>query len=380
MKRQNKAEKKLLLQQSAKAFLILAIIVGACSSGQNSKQGPARTVPVTVAVAVQKDVPVQLSAIGNVEAYNTVSIRARIGGELQKVFFKEGDEIQEGANLILLDPRPYAAALKQAEANLARDLVQAQNAEREAKRYGGLIGQGVVSKEQYDRMRTEADAASAAVKADRAAVENAKLQLEYCTIRSPISGRTGKLMIQLGNMIKANDDTPLVVINQITPIYVSFAVPEKNLQDIKRSRTAGPVKVTAIIPESAAAPIVGELTFIDNAVDITTGTILLKATFANADRKLWPGQFVKVVLTLATRPNAVVVPSQAVQTSQGGSYVFVIKNDSTAEMRAVLPGAFHNNETIIEKGVQPKEIVVTDGQLQLTTGTAVEIKKTEIQD
>ena len=367
-------------QNNNKALLIIAIILGACSSGQNNKQGTARTVPVTVATAMQKNVPVQLSAIGNVEAYNTVSIRARVGGELQKVFFKEGDEIKEGETLFLLDPRPYAAALQQAEANVARDLVQAQNADRDAKRYEGLIGQGVVSKEQYDRMRTEADAASAAVKADRAAVENAKLQLEYCTIRSPISGRTGKLMIQMGNMVKANDETPLIVINQITPLYVSFAVPEKNLPEIKRSRTAGPVKVEAIIPESVAAPIVGELSFIDNAVNITTGTILLKATFANADRALWPGQFVKVVLTLATRPNAVVVPSQAIQTSQGGSYVFVIKNDSTAEMRTVMPGASQNNETIIEKGVQPKEIVVTDGQLQLATGTAVEIKKTEIQD
>jgi multidrug efflux system membrane fusion protein len=187
-------------------------------------------------------------------------------------------------------------------------------------------------------------------------------------------------MIQLGNMIKANDETPLVVINQITPIYVTFAMPEKNLPEIKSSRKAGQVRVEAIIPGNAAAPIAGELTFIDNAVNITTGTILLKATFANTDRALWPGQFVKVVLTLATRPNAVVVPSQAVQTGQGGSYVFVIKNDSTAEMRTVLPGASHNNETIIEKGVQPKEIVVTDGQLQLTTRTAVEIKKTEIQD
>ncbi len=367
-------------KKNMKVLLITLIILGACSSGQNNKQGPARTVPVTVAAAVHKDVPVQLSAIGNVEAYNTVSIRARIGGELQQVFFKEGDEIKEGANLFLLDPRPYAAALKQSEANLARDLVQAQNAERDAKRYGGLIGQGVVSKEQYDRMRTEADAASAAVKADRAAVENAKLQLEYCTIRSPISGRTGKLMIQQGNMIKANDETPLVVINQITPIYVAFAMPEKNLPEIKGSRKAGQVRVEAIIPENAATPIAGELTFIDNAVNITTGTILLKATFANTDRALWPGQFVKVVLTLATRPKAVVVPSQAIQTGQGGSYVFIIKNDSTAEMRAVIPGAAHNNETIIEKGVQPKEIVVTDGQLQLTTGTAVEIKKTEIQD
>jgi multidrug efflux system membrane fusion protein len=309
-----------------------------------------------------------------------VSIRARIGGELQHVFFKEGDEVREGDTLFLLDPRPYAAALRQAEANLVRDIVQAQKAERDANRYKDLIGKGVVSKEQYDQVRTVADAGEAAVKADRAAVENAKLQLEYCTIRSPISGRTGKLMIQLGNMIKANDETPLVVINQITPIYVSFAMPEKNLPDIKRSRAIGPVKAEASVPESAIATAAGELSFIDNAVNTVTGTILLKATFANADRVLWPGQFVKVVLTLSTRLNAVVIPSQAIQTGQAGSYVFVVKNDSTVEMRTVLPGASQHNETIIEKGVQPAEIVVTDGQLQLATGTAVEIKKTEIQD
>jgi len=360
-----------------KALLIIAIILGACSPGQNSKQGPARTVPVTVAEALQKNVPVQLSNIGNVEAYNTVSIRARIGGELQKVFFREGEEVREGDILFLLDPRPYAAALRQAEANLARDIVQAQKDNRDVKRYGDLIGKGVVSKEQYDQVRTAADAAEAAVKADRAAVENAKLQLDYCTMRSPISGRTGKLMIQMGNMIKANDENPLVVINQITPIYVTFAMPEKDLPDIKHSRNAGTVKVEAIIPESTAEPVAGELTFIDNSVNTTTGTILLKATFANTDRVLWPGQYVKVVLTLATRPNAVVVPSQAVQTGQSSTYVFVVKKDLTAEMRTVVPGASRSGETVIEKGVQPGESVVTDGQLQLSTGAKVEIKKTE---
>jgi membrane fusion protein, multidrug efflux system len=368
------------IHNSLATLVTVAIIITACSSGQNSKQGPARTVPVTVAEAVKKDVPVQLSAIGNVEAYNTVSIRARVGGELQKVFFKEGNEVREGDTLFLLDPRPYAATLKQAEANLARDIVQEQKAGRDAKRYEDLIAKGVVSKEQYDQMRTAADAAAAAVKADRAAVENAKLQLEYCTIRAPISGRTGKLMIQTGNMIKANDDTPLITINQITPIYVTFAVPEKDLPEIKRSRNAGNVKVEALIPESTAEPVAGELTFIDNKVNITTGTIILKATFANTDRALWPGQFVKAVLTLATRPNAVVVPTQAVQTGQSGPYVFIVKKDMTAEMRAITPGASHNGETVIDRGISAGETVVTDGQLQLTSGVHVEIKQAERHD
>jgi membrane fusion protein, multidrug efflux system len=255
--------------------------------------------------------------------------------------------------------------------------VQAQNADRDARRYEDLIGKGVVSRVQFDQMRTAADTAGAAVKADRAAVENAKLQLEYCTIRSPISGRTGKLMIQLGNMIKANDENPLVVINQITPIYVTFAMPEKNLPEIKRSRNTGTVKVEAIIPESTAEPVAGELTFIDNNVNTKTGTILLKATFANTDRVLWPGQFVRVALTLATRPNAVVVPAQAVQTGQGGAYLFVVKKDMTAEMRTITPGESHNDETVIERGVQPGETIVTDGQLQLVNGAHVEIKNSE---
>jgi len=362
-----------------KHFIIIISIVmtiDACSSGSKDKYGSAKAVPVTVAEALQKDVPMQLSAIGNVEAYKTVSVRARIGGELEKVYFAEGDYVKEGDLLFLIDPRPYQAALKQAEANLARDSVQAANAEKDAQRYADLVQQGIVAKEQYDQMRTAADALYAAVKADRAAAENAGLQLEYCKIRSPITGRTGKLKIDRGNMIKANDDTPLVVINQILPIYVSFSVPEKELQEIKKHQGNGKLTVEAIIPGTKGLPPAGELTFINNTVDINTGTILLKATFANNDKALWPGQFVKVLLKLGIQHGAVVVPSQAVQSGQSGSYVFVVKKDRTAEMRMVEAGRATNGELVIDKGIQPGETVVTDGQLQLSTGTTVEIKNT----
>jgi multidrug efflux system membrane fusion protein len=303
-------------------------------------------------------------------------VRARIGGELEKVYFAEGDYVKEGDLLFLVDPRPYQAALKQAEANLARDSVQAANAEKDAQRYADLVRQGIVAKEQYDQMRTAADALHAAVKAEQAAVENAGLQFEYCKIRSPITGRTGKLKIDRGNMIKANDDTPLVVINQILPIYVSFFVPEKELQEIKKHQGDGKLTVEALVPGLKAAPPAGELTFINNTVDTSTGTILLKATFANADRTLWPGQFVNVLLKLGIQQGAVVVPSQAVQSGQSGSYVFVVKKDLTAEMRMVEAGRATNGELVIEKGINPGETVVTDGQLQLSTGTTVEIKNT----
>lgn len=368
-----------------KYFMVIIAItmtIDACSSGSKDKYGSGKAVPVTVAEAVQKDVPMQLSAIGNVEAYKTVSVRARIGGELEEVYFAEGDYVKEGDLLFLIDPRPYQAALQQAEANLGRNSVQAANAEKDAQRYAVLVKDGIVTKEQYEQMRTAADALNAAVRADRAAKENARLQLEYCKIRAPLTGRTGKLMIDRGNMIKANDDTPLVVINQILPIYVSFSVPEKELPLIKKHQNDGKLKVEALIPGLKTPSPAGELTFINNTVDTTTGTILLKATFANTDRELWPGQFVKVQMTLGIQPGAVVVPSQAVQSGQSGSYVFVIKNDLTAEMRMVEAGRATNGELVIEKGINPGETVVTDGQLQLSTGTTVEIKnpgKTERQ-
>ena len=353
-------------------FGVAALIIS-CSPKVKEQSRQAGVAPVTVATAIQKDVPVQVYAIGNVEAYSTLSVKVQIGGELVKVYFKEGQFVKKGDPLFLIDPRPYEAALKQAEANLARDTAQAKNADMEARRYADLLKEGVIAQEQYDQRQTNAAALNAGVEADKAAVENARLQLEYCSIRSPIDGRTGDLKVDRGNIVKAND-IPLVVITQITPIYVGFSVPEKELPEIKKYMASGELKVEVRIPESGIKPVSGKVAFVDNTVNTETGTILLKAVSPNGDTTLWPGQFVNVVLTLTTIPNAVLVPSQAVQVSQIGTYVFIVKPDHTANLVTVVVGRTYNGETVIEKGISPGDTVVTDGQLQLLSGKKVEIK------
>jgi multidrug efflux system membrane fusion protein len=382
---------------------IITVMMGlfVLSSCSGKKERPEAAWPVEVAAAVQKTVPVQLRVIGNVQAYSTVSVKSRIAGQLIRVYFKEGQDVRKGELLFTIDPRPFEAALKQAEANLERDMAQVtqaeanierdiaqeKNAQVEADRYKLLLERGVVSEEQYDNFRTNAEAleasvladraakanAEAAVVADRAAVENAKLQLSYCSIFSPIDGRTGSLIVQEGNMIKDND-TIMVVINQITPIYVAFSVPEENLAEIKKYMAEGKLKVEALIPNDETRPEKGFISFVDNTVDTTTGTIRLKGTFANKEKRLWPGQFVRVVLTLTEEPNAIVIPSQAIQTGQEGPYVFIVKPDLTVESRPIVLGLTLNNETVVQKGVKPEEKVVTDGQLRLYPGAKVEIK------
>jgi len=367
---------------SAPSVLVCAALLALCScsstssgqpDGKSAKAGPA--VAVTVAEAVRKAVPVELSAIGNVQAYSTVIVRALVEGTLTDVHFAEGQHVNKGDLLFTIDPRPFEVQLKQAEATLARDTAQAELARQEATRYEGLAAKEYVSREQADQMRTAADAAGATLKADQASVENARLQLDYCSIRSPIDGVAGALLVHAGNVVKANDpDHPLVVIQQVSPIYVAFSVPAQQLPDVKRYMAKGPLKVTAIPSENGAASASGRLTFIDNAVDLTTGTIQLKALFPNAHKTLWPGQFVNVVMTLTTEPDAVVVPTQAVQTGQGGSYLFVVRPDLTAESRPVVTGRTVDHETVIERGVAPGERVVTDGQLRLATGVRIDIK------
>ena len=353
------------------ALLFLTFFSSACSNDKSKKPSP--PVPVTVDTAVQKTVPVQLRAIGNGEAHSTVTVKSKVGGELVRVHFTEGQDVRKGDLLFTIDPRPYEAALKQAEANLQRDLAKAKSASEDAVRYESLIQRQVVSPQQYEKVRADADALEATVLADRAAVDNAKIELGYCTIYSPIDGRTGSLIVKQGNIIKA-EDINLVVINQIVPIEVTFSVPEQFLPEIKRYMASGKLQVEALIPGDEEHPGKGVITFVDNAVDTNTGTIRLKGTFANTNRRLWPGQFVNVILTLTTEPNAILVPSQAVQTGQEGQYVFVIKRDLTAEQRSVVTGRTLNNETIVEKGLQAGERVVTDGQLQLVPGTKVEVK------
>jgi len=357
-------------------FTVWMTLFLTCSCGKSGQPVKKEGMPVTVSTVIQKTVPVQLRAIGNVEAYSTVSVKSQIGGELIRIHFKEGQDVKKGDILFTIDPRPYEAALKQAEANLARDTAQLENARVDARRYGELVSKGYVAQQQYDQIQTNAAALEATVLADKAAVENAKLQLSYCFIHFPIDGRTGSLLSHQGDMIKANADNPMVVINQIQPIYVTFSIPEQHLQQIKRYMAEGKLKGEAIIPGDENSPVQGIVTFVDNTVDTSTGTIKLKGTFENKGKRLWPGQFINVVLTLTTQLDAIVVPSQAVQTGQQGLYVFVVKSDLTVESRPVVTGRNLDGEVVIEKGLEPGEQVVTDGQLRLVPGAKVEIKST----
>ena len=354
-------------------ILGIVILTTSCSPGSIEKHAMPASAPVTVAVAVQKDIPVQIHTIGNVEAYSTVSVKTQVEGELYRIHFKEGQEVQKGSLLFVIDPRPFKASLRQAVANLAKDTAQMKKAEIDTRRYEDLFKNGVVSRQEYDQYRTDYESLSATVKASAAAVVNARLQLGYCYIRSAINGRIGKLAVHQGNIVKANDSI-LVTINQTKPIYVTFSLPEQELSEIRKYKALGTLKVEVLVPGNEMNPTVGELTFINNEVNNSTGTIQLKAVFANEDESLWPKQFVEVALTLTTQQNAVVIPTQAIQMGQGGQYVFVVKPDFTVEFRPVVPGNILNQETVIAKGLQPGEKVVTDGQLQLAPGIKVEIK------
>jgi multidrug efflux system membrane fusion protein len=353
--------------------LALAGAAVGCSHTEQAAPAPA-AVPVVAATAEQKTVPVQVNAIGTVEAYSTVSVKSQITGELMAVHFREGDEVKRGDPLFTIDERPFRVAVEQAQANMTRDQAQLENARAEARRYASLFEEGVVAKEKFDQVRTQADALEAVVKADQAAVDQSQLNLQYCSIAAPLDGRTGSLIVHRGNQVKANDDPPLVVINQLAPIYVNFSIPQQYLSVVKQKMGAGSLKVETIVPDEPGRREEGTLSFIDNSVDSATGTIRLKATYPNSDRRLWPGQFVNVILTLSEQPNAVVVPSQAIQKSQEGSYIYVIKANKTVDARSVSPGMTYEGWTVVEKGLSPGETVVTDGQLRLTPGMRVEIK------
>jgi multidrug efflux system membrane fusion protein len=366
------------LRRFSSSVLVASVftLMFATACGKKAEQQILKpAVPVTVGVAAQKAVPLQVSVIGNVEASSIVAVKAQVGGTLTKVHFTEGQDVKKGDLLFTIDPRPYEAALKQADAILARDRAQYENARAEDRRYAELVKKGYVSQTQYEQVRTNAVALEAVVQASRAQVENAQLQLAYCTIRSPFSGRTGSLVAYEGNLIKANADTPMVTINQIQPVNVSFAVPEKTLPEIKKYMAGGALIVEALLSKDDKNPVKGKLTFIENAVDTATGTIKLKGSFANSDRKLWPGQFVNVLLTLMTQSNAIVVPTQAVQTGQTGQFVFVVKKDSTVEAKPVVVSRTFGEDSVIESGLTSGEKVVTDGQLRLTPGAKVEVKE-----
>jgi membrane fusion protein, multidrug efflux system len=361
-----------IFQTSLAALLLLT---AGCSNKDavQAAKPQAAGAPVRIATVASRTMPVELQAIGNVEAISAVTIKAQISGQLMRVHFKEGDFVKKGQLLFTIDRAPFEAALRQAEGTLAKDEAQALNSKLDAERYQGLGKQGIVSKQQVDAAGAAANAMAATVAADKAAVETAKINLEYTAIYSPINGRTGSVGVKEGNLVKANDVPILVTINQIEPIYVSFSIPEQQLAELKQYSNTKSLKVDAV-PQGGSQHFQGRLTFIDNSVDLTTGTIKLKATFDNAAHVLWPGQFADVNLTLKSQPNAIVVPTAALQTSQNGTYVYVVDQDLTAKQQPVKVGWNVGEDTVIASGLQPGQRVVTDGQLRLTPGAKVDIK------
>jgi len=342
--------------------------------GRKAPKGPP-AVPVTVAAVAQQTVPVRLRAIGNVEAYATVSVKARVDGQIVTVNFRDGVPVQKDEVLFRIDPRPYEATLRQAEANAMRDVAARDQARSQEKRYKELLEKNFISKEAYAQIRTNAETADATAKASRAALENARLNLEYCTIRSPLDGFVGKTLIQAGNLVKANDVNPLVVINQVRPIYVNFAVPEQNLPEVRQHMASGPLEVEVLPTDLQQKHPLGRLIFVDNAVDPSTGTIRLRAQFDNADAQLWPGQFVSVNLQLYEQPDALIVPSQAVQTGPEGQYVYVITDEMVAEVRRIKVQRTDGERAIVAQGLAKGERVVTRGQLRLGPKVKVQIAK-----
>lgn len=356
-------------------MLVAGVLIG-CSGGQADapKSAAKPAVPVTVATVESRTLPVHLAAVGNGEAYASVAVKARVDGQVDRAYFTEGQDVKVGDLLFQLDPRPFQAALAQAEAKLAGDQALLANAQAKDRRYQDLLARNFVSGEYYAQVRTDLDAAWAALRADQAAVDQARVQLGYTSIRSPVAGRTGKILIQPGNLVKANDTNALVVINQITPIYVSFTVPEQHLTDLRQGLARGPLPVSARAPQEVGDPALGHLAFVDNAVDTSTGTVRLKAVFDNADKRLWPGQFLNVSLTLREQPDALVVPATAVQSGPRGQYVFVVDGERKVALREVVVDRVDDVQAVIAQGLQAGEVVVTTGQLRLTPGAVVTVQ------
>ncbi len=354
------------------AISLSCVVMSGCSKKIEKPKGRPPAL-VKVSTASQQNVPVVIKAIGTIEASESVVVRTQISGELTKVAFREGQDVQKGALLFQLDPRAYQAAIRKAEATLTRDKVIMDNAGKDYLRYSQLVKDGIVTQEQAEGYRTKAESAAADMAADVAAVDSAREQLAYCTITSPISGRLGVLAIDRGNVVKAND-TVLVTINKLIPIHASFSIPEKELPEVKRLMTGGRIVVEAEVPGTTGIREKGIVSFFDNSVDPTTGSIRLKALFANANKQLWPGQFANISIVLGMKNNAVVVPSQAIQTGQNGQFVFVVKSDATAEIRQVISGPVSQGMTVIEKGLQSGEQVVIDGQMRVIPGGKVEVQ------
>jgi multidrug efflux system membrane fusion protein len=355
--------------------LTLALIaIAGCSHGPVDTFGEREAVPILAAKVVQKTVSDSIRAIGRVEAFSTVDVKAQINGQVMQVHFRQGQDVKQGDPLFTIDPRPFQAALEQAQANLAKDRAQYRQAAADERRYATLLKQNVSSRQQYDQVEATAAALSASIQADEAAVQTARLNLEYTEIRAPIDGRTGDLLVHAGNLVKPDADTAMVVINQVHPVYVAFAIPEQKLPEVREFMAEHKLAVQVSLPGQQGPVESGELSFVDNSVDAKTGTINLKGEFANTDARLWPGEFVNTTLVLREHPGAILVPSQAVQTGQQGSFVFVVQPDMKATIRPVVIGESIDNQTVVTSGLKPGETVVTDGQLRLIPGATVTIK------
>lgn len=354
-------------------------LLTACS-GKSSQaiETPAKrsveAVPVLVGSVAQRAMSLRIEGIGNVEVLASVAIKSRVDGQITKMLFADGDEVAKGQMLFQIDSRPYVAELKQAQAAMQKDQAQLQHARSQERRYQDLLNKNFVSKESYAQIKLTADSATATVRADEAAIENAKLRLEYAGIRAPIAGQTGKIFVQEGNLVKANDTNALVVINQLNPIYVNFSVPEQHLTDVRKAMAADTLVVQAQQPDGTGIAS-GKLTFVDNSVDTTTATIKLKATFDNKDKALWPGQFVKVALILGEQKNAVVVASRAVLTGPKGQYVFVVGAQQTVDTRNIEVDRVDGADTVVRKGLAGGETVVIDGQSRLLPGSRISVKE-----
>jgi len=374
------ANRRFLIAGAVVVALVAGGIAAYFSTDSGAREGPkggkgSPAVPVTVAPVTQETVPIELRAIGNVEAYSTVALKARVDGQIVEVNFREGQPVRKGAVLFRIDPRPYEAALRQAEANALRDAAARDQARSQEKRYQELLDKNFISKEAYAQIRTNAATAEATASASEAALENARLNLEYCTIPSPLDGYVGRVLLQAGNLAKANDVNPLLVINQVRPVYVNFAVPEQNLPEVRKYMAASALMVEVLPTDAGQKRVEGKLIFIDNAVDPTTGTIRLRAQFDNVDAALWPGQFVNVSVRLYEQVDAIVIPSPAVQNGPQGQYVYVVGPDLVADVRKITVLRTDGERTIVATGLQKGERVVTRGQLRLGAKTRVQVDK-----
>ncbi|MGH9445178.1 MAG: efflux RND transporter periplasmic adaptor subunit [Terriglobia bacterium] len=362
---------------SVAMVVVGAALLASCSSkpteGSGMKPLGRPAVPVLVGTVIQQTIPTQIQAIGSGEAYASVSVKSQVQGEIQRAYFRPGQVVSQGDLLFTIDPAPFEAALAQAQGNLAKDQAQLEYAQSTLNENTALYQEGIIAKNQYEQYRSNAGALVASVQADKAAIQTATIQLGFCKIRSPISGETGALLVDPGNVIQSLN-TALVVINQINPLYVDFSVPQQYLAEIQTERARGPLRVEAIVPQNPTQPEWGTLSFVNNTVDNTTGTILLKGTFTNSDRRLWPGEYVNVNLTLSKKAHVTVAPAPAVQTGQNGDYAYVVKPDHTVAFHTVKTGPAYKGYVEITQGLTPGETVVTDGQLMLYPGAKVQIK------